>query len=114
MTISATGKVEWPVPATFAGSESVDIKVSDGKGGEVTQAYSIGVGIASNRPPLINSAPVVVATAGGPYKYQVSASDSDNDTLAYTLSTNEPGITIGATTAWLSGLYPPVSPEKCK
>ena len=106
MTISATGKIEWAVPAAFAGSESVDIKVSDGKGGEVTQSYSIGVGIASNRPPLINSAPVVTATAGAAYKYQVSASDPDSDTLAYTLSTNEPGITIGATTGLVEWIVP--------
>ena len=106
MTISVTGKIEWPVPAAFAGSEPVDIKVSDGKGGEVTQSYSIGVGIASNRPPLINSAPVVTATAGAAYKYQVSASDPDSDTLAYTLSTNEPGITIGATTGLVEWTVP--------
>ncbi|MFC3217381.1 Ig-like domain-containing protein [Comamonas sp. JC664] len=50
MTISATGKLEWPVPAGFAGSEMVEIKVSDGRDGEVTQAYAIGVGVTANRP----------------------------------------------------------------
>lgn len=108
MTISAAGKVEWSVPAGLAGSEPVEIKVSDGKGGEVTQSYSIGVGITANRPPLINSTPIVTATAGSTYRYQISASDPDSDTLSYSVSTNEPGVSIDASTGLVSWNVPSV------
>ncbi|MDR0274777.1 MAG: putative Ig domain-containing protein, partial [Burkholderiaceae bacterium] len=106
MTISAAGKVEWAVPAGMAGSEAVEIKASDGRGGEVTQAYAIGVGITANRPPLINSTPAVTATAGATYKYQVSATDPDGDVLSYAVSTAAPDITIDAATGLVSWPVP--------
>lgn len=106
MTISATGKLEWPVPAGFAGSETVEIKVSDGRDGEVTQAYAIGVGVTANRPPLINSTPVATGTAGAAYLYQILASDPDADVLTYSVSTSEPGITVDAQTGRVSWAVP--------
>ncbi len=106
MTLSATGKLEWPVPAGFAGSETVEIQVADGRGGEVTQAYAIGVGITANRPPLINSTPVATGTAGAAYLYQILASDPDGDALTYSVSTSEPGISVDAQTGRVSWAVP--------
>ena len=106
MMISTTGKVEWSVPAGFAGSEIVEIKVSDGRSGEATQAYAIGVGITANRPPLITSTPIASGTAGAAYKYQVQATDPDGDALSYTVSTNEPGISMDAKTGLVSWAIP--------
>ncbi len=106
MVISATGKVEWTVPAGMAGTEAVEILVSDGRGGEAVQAYAIGIGITANRPPLINSTPVATATAGATYRYQLLASDPDGDTLHYTVSTQEPGIAIDAATGLLAWPVP--------
>ena len=106
MAISATGKLEWAVPAGFAGSETVEVQVADGRGGEVTQAFAIGVGITANRPPLINSTPVATGTAGAAYLYQILASDPDADVLTYSVSTSEPGITVDAQTGRVSWAVP--------
>ncbi len=94
MSISAAGRIEWPVPVDTAGSFSVVLEVSDGRGASVRQSFAIGVGIAANRPPRITSTPVATATAGQNYVYQLNASDPDGDPLAYSVATAEPAITV--------------------
>ena len=94
MSISAAGRIEWPVPVDTAGSFPVVLEVSDGRGTSVRQSFVIGVGIAANRPPRITSTPVATATAGQNYVYQLNASDPDGDPLAYSVATAEPAITV--------------------
>jgi len=97
MTISASGKVEWDIPAGTAGSFNVEIKVSDDKGAYTLQTYSIGVGGSGNQPPRITSQPTSTATAGRPYAYQISATDPDGDPLVYELGQSPNEMTISAT-----------------
>ncbi|MCL2873131.1 MAG: putative Ig domain-containing protein, partial [Betaproteobacteria bacterium] len=97
MTISAIGRIEWPIPAGTVGVFDVEIKVTDSKGAYARQSYSIGVGITGNRPPTISSNPPLTGTAGVTYVYQISASDPDGDPRTYTLNTAPVGMTVNAT-----------------
>ena len=97
MMVSATGKVEWNVPANIAGLTPVSLKVSDGKGGEVIQTFDISVSGTGNRAPRITSTPGTSATVGAIYTYQVSANDPDGDALTYHLTQQPAGMTISAT-----------------
>ncbi|MBI3249129.1 MAG: VCBS repeat-containing protein [Deltaproteobacteria bacterium] len=51
-----------------------------------------------NHPPDITSEPVTAATVGQPYTYDVNATDPDNDTLIYALTTFPTGMTINPDT----------------
>ena len=96
MTVSETGKVEWPIPAGTSGVFTVEIKVSDDKGAYVLQQYKIGVGLPANRPPRIYSQPTTVKASGTNYVYQLSVTDPDGDSLTYKLITAPEGMTINA------------------
>jgi len=50
---------------------------------------------ASNRPPVITSIAQANASVGVPYEYQLTAEDTDNDTLTYTLLVRPDGMTLG-------------------
>ena len=52
----------------------------------------------ANRPPIIHSPAVTVATPGMPYDYVVLAADANRDTLSYQLSEAPAGMTIDAAT----------------
>ncbi len=53
--------------------------------------------VRRNQSPVITSAPVITATAGQPYVYDVDATDPDaGDTLTYSLNTAPQGMTIDA------------------
>lgn len=59
-----------------------------------------------NFPPLITSSPVTLALVNASYQYQVTASDANDDTLAYSLLVNPTGMTINPSTGlitWLPG-----------
>lgn len=51
-----------------------------------------------NHAPQIISTPVLTATVGRLYSYNVNATDQDNDPLTYTLTTSPTGMTINTTT----------------
>ncbi len=51
----------------------------------------------ANQPPVITSAPVITATAGTVYSYQVQATDANNDPLTFALVTAPTGMTISTT-----------------
>ncbi len=93
MTIGAvSGLVEW-VPSA-AGTQAVEILVSDDQGNDASQDFFITV-VACGDPPVIESAPVVTATEGQPYNYQVIAA-SPGGALLYELAVAPDGMTIDA------------------
>ena len=113
ITLSATGRLEWAVPAGTTGTFPISIVVADGKGGQALQTYILVVGQAGNRPPRITSQPGVTTTQGAAYVYPMTVVDPENDTLAYELLTGPAGMAVSATgrvewtvPAGISGLTP--------
>lgn len=77
------------------GTHSVSVKVSDGKGGEVTQTFSISVGTEIiNDPPVIISNPRLVAIENQTYVYDLKATDADADPLLWSLELGPAGMSI--------------------
>jgi len=83
--------------ADVAGPYSVQLTVSDGRGGSVSDSVDITATLG-NRAPTITSTAVTTAAVGQAYSYDVNATDPDNDTLTYALTTKPTGMTIDATT----------------
>jgi len=96
MTInSATGLIWWT--PTVKGDYPIIVKVSDGAL-SITQPFTIKVGAlpAVNQKPVIYSTPILTATVGVTYFYDVNATDPDGDTLTYSLSFKPTGMTISS------------------
>ncbi len=103
MTIdSATGVIQWTPSAANAGTHPVLVKVSDGKGGEAFQNYSILVAEAINSLPVVVSTPVTSTIANEPYTYVVQATDADNDILRYEILDAPSGMVINETTGLIT------------
>ena len=65
-------------------------------------AWAIEEGGGTNHTPIITSTPVTSATKGQAYSYDVNATDSDGDTLTYSLTTSPTGMTIISTTGLIN------------
>src|SRR5262249_24585297 len=66
------------------GTQSLVVRVDDGRGVTTQQRYVLSV-IAPppNLPPVFTSVPVVDARVGAAYTYQATARDTDQDTLTF-------------------------------
>ena len=110
MTInSATGVINW-IPSV-EGDYDIIVEVSDGEK-STTQSFTITVSeepiIPPYSPPIINppvnhaptitSTPATLATFDVLYTYDVNATDSDGDTLTYSLTANPASMTIDSAT----------------
>ncbi|MEO8271170.1 MAG: putative Ig domain-containing protein, partial [Aureliella sp.] len=104
MTIDAqTGEIAWTPTTAQLGQQSVIISVSDLAGGATTQGYAVIVlAGAPNLPPTISSNPVLIATVGQTYSYDLSASDPEGTTLIYTLRRAPAGMQIDSATGHVS------------
>ncbi|MHC4477287.1 MAG: GEVED domain-containing protein [Planctomycetota bacterium] len=79
MTIDAvTGLIEWIPSGTQVGSHDVTVEVSDGRGGNDTQSFTIDVAEAVNNPPEAND-DTVVTLQDTPVMIEVLANDGDPD-----------------------------------
>jgi hypothetical protein len=56
----------------------------------------------SKHHPVITSTPVTSATKDEPYSYNVDATDSDGDSLTYSLTTKPSGMTINSSTGMIN------------
>ena len=91
-----TSLLRWTPGASRIGSHNVTVRVTDNAGNPSTQTFTLEVlDGAPNRPPLITSRPILGATLGRVYTYQVSARDPDGDTVSYRLTESPEGMTIG-------------------
>lgn len=91
--------VTWRAPST-EGNYTVGCEVSDG---EASDSKSVNISVGDvNHPPVITSTAVTSATKDEPYSYDVNATDSDGDTLTYSLTTSPPGMTINFATGLIS------------
>lgn len=67
-----------------------------------TSLVTVSVATPINHQPQITTSPVLTATVGVIYSYDVNASDSDNDTLNYSLSVFPTGMAMAAQTGLIS------------
>jgi hypothetical protein len=97
MTINAaSGLISWTPTSTQAGTQAVTVRVADPGGLAATQAYNVTVAGGGNGSPTITSTPIIAATVGVAYSYDVNATDPNGDALTYSLSTAPSGMTINA------------------
>jgi len=88
--------------ATFTPDKTGDyvgqLIVNDGQvnSDPATALVTVSVAMPVNNPPQITSSPILTATMGSLYSYDVDAGDPDNDTLSYSLSVYPSGMTINA------------------
>jgi len=102
MTINAgSGLIAWTPAAAQVGANSVSVRVTDGRGGEAVQTFTVTVAQA-NRPPVITSTAPTAATTGVAYAYDVDATDPDGDALSYALTNAPTGMTIDASSGLIA------------
>jgi hypothetical protein len=90
-----SGLIQWTPGAAQLGLNPVTVRVADSSSAFATQSFSIDVAAAPNSPPQINSLPVLSATEGQLYSYDVDASDPDaGDILTYSLDIAPAGMSI--------------------
>ena len=84
----ATGQISGTPTAsgTFTG---IIISVSDGKASAALAAFTINVAaVTVNSPPVISGSPSTTVEAGDAYSFTPNASDSNNDTLTFSIANN--------------------------
>jgi hypothetical protein len=102
MTVQpASGAISWTPTAGQLGSQPVTVRVSDPGGLAATQTFAIVVA-SPNVAPRITSTPVVAATVGAAYAYDVEASDGNGDALTYSLAQAPAGMSIHATSGLIA------------
>ncbi|WP_206758537.1 putative Ig domain-containing protein [Nostoc punctiforme] len=97
MSIDQQGRITWQPKTTQLGSNPVSIKISDGRGGVVTQAFDIDVvstTYRANNAPSIVSTPNLVTNLERIYAYNLAGSDSDGDLLLWSLDSSPAGMVI--------------------
>ena len=101
MSVNNQGLLTWtPNPAQL-GQSAIQIQVSDGRGGIVTQQFGLDVvnfGNLVNHSPTITSTPTFVTNLDKTYSYQLTGTDSDNDTLIWSLDNAPKGMVIDSST----------------
>jgi len=91
--------VTWRAPST-EGNHVVVCEVSDG---EATDSEQVIILVGDvNHSPVITSTAVVSATKDELYSYDVNATDSDGDTLVYSLTTKPSGMSINSSTGLIA------------
>lgn len=98
---SGTGTLAWD---PHLGNHQVTIRADDRRGGVTTQSFTLVVSESPpNRPPVITSTPVTIATAGlSGYQYEVLAIDHDEDTLSYTIAGGPAGLVVDRNSGLIS------------
>lgn len=120
LTFSITGKPSWASFSTTTGALSgtpsssnvgtfpnIVISVSDGQNTVSLPAFTVTVTAVStpvvNTPPKITGTPPTSAQAGTTYSFQPAASDSDGDTLTFSITNKPSWATFSTTTGHLTG-----------
>ena len=103
MTIDpASGLIGWTPSNAQVGDNAVEVQVTDSGGLSDTQSFTVTVDDV-NEAPSITSTPVLGATQGQPYSYDVEATDPDaGDTLTFNLVTSPAGMTIDPASGLIS------------
>ncbi len=98
MTVnSGNGQLRWTPTDGQIGPQGVSLSAHDGQGGVATQNFTIVVTDVNDAPAIVSS-PVLAATEGSLYGYDVEAVDPDDVSLTYSLTTAPASMTIDAAT----------------
>ncbi|TDX48919.1 putative Ig domain-containing protein [Orenia marismortui] len=103
MTINnGTGEIRWTPEIGEAGEYSFTVKVSDSKGGILSQEVTISIAKEDNHFPEIKSTPQTIIEARNEYSYDVEAIDADGDSLSYSLLEGPMGMLIDSASGLIS------------
>jgi hypothetical protein len=101
---ASTGRLSGTPTANDVGtSASITISVSDGALTASLPSFTIQVGAAANRPPVISGSPLLSILVSTPYSFQPSASDPDGNALTFTIQNRPAWATFNTSTGRLSG-----------
>ncbi|WP_369983893.1 Ig-like domain-containing protein [Thalassolituus sp.] len=96
----AAGVVSYTPDTDFNGTDSFTVEVTDG---DLTDSIVVTVTVeAENDAPVFTSVAGTEATEDEAYSYTAAATDTDGDTLTYSLQTKPVGMTIDADTGVIS------------
>lgn len=102
MSIDATqGFIRWTPSVDQSGLQTLILRATDAQGAAATQTFSVEV-FGGNRPPSITSFPPTAAVVGQSYGYALKATDSDGDSLVYSLLVAPGGMTIDANSGFIN------------
>jgi len=103
MTIDATtGQITWTPTEDQVGDHPVTLRVEDPDRLFDEQSYTITVIEPPNHAPIFTSTPNLEATSTLSYSYQATASDPDDDVLAFSLTSGPAGLTVDPITGLVS------------
>jgi hypothetical protein len=107
---SATGRLSgMPATGNVGSTSSIQITVSDGRGGSASlptfnlQVVAAPVTPPANRPPTITGTPATTVVAGSGYSFTPVGADPDGNTLTYSIQNQPSWAQFSATTGRLSG-----------
>jgi hypothetical protein len=92
-----------PSTSSVGNYANIVISVSDGRASASLAPFAINVQSGSNHAPTITGSPATTATVGAAYSFQPSATDSDKDTLAYTIQNKPSWASFNSATGALTG-----------
>lgn len=92
-----------PTTANVGTFSNIVISVSDGVAKASLAPFSITVSAPSNTAPTISGQPSTSATAGTAYTFTPKASDTDGDTLSFSVQNKPAWASFSATAGTLSG-----------
>ncbi|MBU4349918.1 Ig domain-containing protein, partial [bacterium] len=93
------------ITAIALGSATITVVYTEGyTEGDITKTDALAVTVSAdvNHAPVITSTAVTSATKDEPYSYYVNATDSDGDTLVYSLTTKPGGMSINSSTGLIA------------
>ncbi|MEM6398797.1 MAG: Ig-like domain-containing protein [Cyanobacteria bacterium P01_D01_bin.116] len=88
-----TGALRWNPTEEQIGEHNISVTLTDANGAFVGQEFTLYVN-GTNTPPQIVSTAVTRAAVNQDYKYQIVATDPENDTLTYSLGNSPAGMTV--------------------
>ena len=99
MAIDQQGLLSWTPSSLDMGSHIVEVRVTDGRGGEAVQSFALEVVADTfNTSPQIVSNPGLGVVLGSTYTYQGEARDAEGDAVVWRLDAAPRGMSISAAT----------------
>ncbi|MBI5757883.1 MAG: putative Ig domain-containing protein, partial [Planctomycetales bacterium] len=98
-----TGLITWTTTNVDVGTYIVVIRAIDPFGGVANQQFAVNVAAPQpNHPPIFTSVPPADAFVNATYSYDADADDEDGDPLIYSILEGPEGLTIQASTGWVT------------
>ena len=88
-----TGALRWNPTEEQIGEHTVSVRLTDALGAFVGQEFTLYVN-GTNTPSQVVSTPITRAAVNQEYKYQIVATDPENDQLTYSLGNSPVGMTV--------------------